>query len=115
MKSNKLFKKLEQIFENPEKINMADLEKLLFETLGFFDTIREQLSSDDPEVREKAMEEAAQLQEKLNLVTDKLYTKTGLTKEKAQQILSNPANFKPEDWAMMKNLEKELDHFQANL
>jgi hypothetical protein len=115
MKYNKFMNQLNQIFENPEKVDMSQLEKLLFETLKFFDSIRERLSSKDPKEREKAMEEAAQMQEKLNEVTDKIYAKTGLTKEKAQQILSNPANFKPEDWETMKHLEQELHQFHKKL
>ena len=115
MKYNKFMDHLDKIFENPQNVNMGQLEALLFETLKFFDSIRERLTSTDPEERDKAMQEAIVMQERLNQVTDTIYKKTGLTKEKAQQILSNPANFKPEDWDKMKNMEKELSHFEKNL
>lgn len=114
MKYNRLMEQLDKIFENPQNVNMGQLETLLFETLKFFDSIRERLTSTDPKVREKAMEEAAVMQERLNEVTEKIYAKTGLTKEKAQQILSNPANFKPDDWEKMKNMENELKQFQKH-
>jgi len=112
MKQSQFIEHLDKIFENPEKIDMSQLEKLLFETLKFFDAIREKMTSEDPAEREKAMGEAIEMQEKLNQVTEKIYAKTGLTKEKAQEILSNPSNFKPEDWETMKHIEKELNHFQ---
>jgi len=112
MEKEEFMKYLDTIFEDPQNINMAQLEKLLFKTLKFFDGIRERIASKDPEEREKAMKEATEMQEKLNLLTERIYSKTGLTKEKAQDILSNPANFKPEDWATMQNLEKELRQFQ---
>lgn len=114
MRYNKFIEKLDQILENPQDINMSQLESLLFETLKFFDSVRERLASSDPEEREQAVKEAAEMQEKLNQVTEKIYAKTGLTKEKAEQILSNPANFKPEDWETMQNIEKELSQFQKN-
>ncbi len=114
MKHSKFIEHLDEIFKNPEKIDMSELEKLLFETLKFFDSIRERMTSNNAEDREKAMQEAVQMQEKLNQVTEKIYEKTGLTKEKAKQILSNPANFKREDWETMKSIEKELDQFQKN-
>jgi hypothetical protein len=115
MEYNKIIEQLDQVFENPQKVDMSQLEKLLFETLKFFDSVRERLTSSDPEEREKAMKEAVEMQEKLNQVTEKVYAKTGLTKEKAQQILSNPANFKPQDWETMKNIEKELTQFQKSI
>ena len=115
MKPAKLIEQMDHIFENPEKVDMSQLEKLLIETLKFFDSVRDRLASSDPVERDKAMGEAVLMQEKLNQVTEKIYTKTGLTKEKAQQILANPANFKPEDWKSMKHMEKELDHFQHKL
>ncbi|MGH2611932.1 MAG: hypothetical protein ACRDFB_02655 [Rhabdochlamydiaceae bacterium] len=115
MENNKFMDQLDKIFENPQNVNMAQLETLLFETLKFFDSVRERMTSTDPKEREKAMQDAVSMQERLNQITDSIYAKTGLTKEKAQQILSNPANFKPEDWEMMKNMEKELAHFQKDL
>lgn len=114
MKQSKFIEHLDKIFENPENIDMSQLENLLFETLKFFDTIRERMTSSDPKERERAMEDAVEMQEKLNQVTEKIYAKTGLTKEKAQQILSNPANFKPSDWETMKHLEKELGQIQKH-
>lgn len=115
MKYNKFMDQLDKIFDKPENVNMGQLETLLFETLKFFDSVRERLTSGDEKEREKAMEEAALMQERLNKLTESIYTKTGLTKEKAQQILSNPANFRPEDWEKMKTMEKELAEFQNNL
>ncbi len=115
MKNNNFVEHLNHIFENPQNVDMSELEKLLVETLKFFDSVRERLTSKDAAVREKAMEEAAEMQEKLNQVTEKIYAKTGLTKEKAQEILSNPANFKPDDWETMKKIEQELNQFQKNL
>lgn len=115
MRYNKFLEHLDKVFENPQNVDMSQLEALLFETLKFFDSIRERMTSKDPEERDKAMEEAVEMQEKLNMITDKIYAKTGLTKEKAQKILSNPANFKPEDWEKMKNMEKELDQFQKDI
>lgn len=113
MEYNNFIDQLDKIFETPEKVDMSQLETLLFETLKFFDAIRDKMSSTDPEVREKAMKEAVLMQEKLNQVTDKIYSKTGLTREKAQQILSNPSNFKPDEWNTMKNMEKELNQFHG--
>ncbi len=115
MRYKKFIEHLDQIFENPEKIEMGQLEKLLVETLKFFDSIRERMESTDPEEREKAMKEAVEIQEKLNKVTEQIYAKTGLTREKAQKILANPANFKPADWDKMKSMEDELDHFKKQL
>jgi hypothetical protein len=94
---------------------MPQLESILIDTLKFFDSIRGKLTSEDLDVRAKALDEAAEMQDKLNQIADKMYEKTGLTKEKAQQILSNPSNFKSEDWETMKNMEKELGHFQKGL
>ena len=115
MKHNKFMDQLDKIFENPEKVSMTQLESLLFETLKFFDSIREKMMSTDPEVRDKAMEEAVEMQEKLNKVTESIYAKTGLTKEKAQQILANPANFRPEDWETMKKMQDELSQFHKGI
>ncbi len=115
MNYNNFMENLDNIFENPQKITMAQLETILFDTLKFFDSIRDKLTSSDPEVREQALKEATEIQDRLNQVTEKIYAKTGLTKEKASQILSNPSNFKPEDWAMMKNMEKELKYFQKSI
>ena len=115
MEYDQFAEQLDKIFENPKQVNMAELEKLLFETLKFFDSVREKMTSKDPEVRDRAMKEAVLMQEKLNQVTDKIYTKTGLTREKAKEILSNPSNFKPEDWESMQNMEKELKDFQKGL
>ncbi len=115
MKNNKFMDQLDKIYENPQNITMPQLETLLFETLKFFESVRERMVSNDPQEREKAMQEAVEMQERLNQLTESIYAKTGLSKEKAQQILSNPANFKPEDWEMMQNIEKELAHFQKNI
>lgn len=115
MKHNKFMEQLEKISENPEKVNVQELESLLLETLKFFDGIREKMTSSDPQVRDKAMEEALEMQEKLNKITESIYAKTGLTKEKANQILSNPANFKPDDWEAMKKMQKELSHFHKGI
>jgi hypothetical protein len=115
MKYNKFMEQLDKVFENPQNVNMPQLETLLFETLKFFDSVRERMTSGDAEDREKAMEDAVEMQERLNKLTENIYAKTGLTKEKAQKILSNPANFKPEDWETMKNMEKELAHFKKDL
>ena len=115
MKYNKFMEQLDKIFEKPENLNMAQLESLLFETLKFFDSVRERMASKDSSEREQAMQDAVEMQERLNKLTENIYARTGLTKEKAQQILSNPANFKPEDWDKMKNIEKELAHFQNTL
>ena len=115
MINNKFMDTLNSLVENPEKVSMAQLESILIETLKFFDSIRGKLTSEDLDVRSKAMDEAAEMQDKLNQIADKMYEKTGLTKEKAAQILSNPSNFKSEDWETMKNMEKELGYFQKGL
>ena len=115
MKHNKFMDLLDKIFDKPESVNMAQLESLLFETLKFFDSVRERMTSKDSEERDRAMQDAVEMQERLNKLTETIYAKTGLTKEKAQQILANPANFKPEDWEKMKNMEKELAHFNNTL
>jgi hypothetical protein len=115
MKNNKFINELDRMFENPDKIQMSQLETLLTETLKFFESVRERMQSDDPKVKEQAMQEATEMQEKLNLVTESIYKKTGLTKEKAEQILSNPSNFKPEDWMKMQSMESDLTHFKDRL
>ncbi len=115
MKNSKFMDQLDKIFDKPENVSMAQLESLLFETLKFFDSIRERMTSKDNEERERAMQDAVEMQERLNKLTESIYAKTGLTKEKAQQILANPANFKQEDWEKMQNIEKELAHFQSTL
>jgi predicted solute-binding protein len=115
MKADDILDLLHKLFQDPEKIDMAELEKLLFDTLKFFDAVRTRLSSDDEKDRELAMKEAVQVQEKLNQLTERIYSKTGLTREKVQEILSNPANFKPQDWEAMKSIENELNQFRKSL
>ncbi len=115
MLPNKFMETLNNLVEHPEKISMPQLESILLDTLKFFEAIRERLTSEDLDVRAKAMDEATEMQDKLNQIASKMYEKTGLTKEKAEQILSNPNNFKKEDWETMQNMEKELGHFQKTL
>lgn len=118
MSNNKLTNTLDnlsKILENPEKITMGQLESLLLDTLSFFDSIRDNLTSTDDTIRGKAMDEAAEMQDKLNQIANKLYEKTGMTKEQAEQFITNPNNFKKEDWNTMKNMEKEIGNLRKSI
>jgi hypothetical protein len=114
MKKPQIIDKLDQLFSNFDKVDLNSLDSFLKEILNLFSYLQEKLQSPNEDERKEALELAEQLQTKLTSLTQKAYAASGLSKEKIDELLANPANFKPQDWSSIKKLESQMTHFQQN-
>ncbi|MGR3973294.1 MAG: hypothetical protein QRY72_01765 [Candidatus Rhabdochlamydia sp.] len=99
---------LNRIFDHPEEVNMNDIEGLVSETMQFFESLQKSLSSSDPKEKEQAILEATQVQERLGQLTDKAYALTGISKEKAMEILSNTDKLNSKDLENLAIMDKKV-------
>jgi hypothetical protein len=73
------------------------------------------LKSPDENERREALQLAEELQQKLSSLAEKAFAASGLTKEKVEQVLSNPANFNSTDWNAFKRIEQEVSDYQKHI
>jgi hypothetical protein len=106
---------MDELFANFEKIDMNKLDNFLHQILKLFDDIQIKLKSTDEKDKAEALELAQILQEKLGTLAERAFAASGLSKEKIEQVLSNPANFKPQDWDTFKKIEQEMSDYKQNL
>ncbi|CAM0117515.1 hypothetical protein [Rhabdochlamydiaceae symbiont of Dictyostelium giganteum] len=99
---------LNRIFDNPKDVTMNDIENLVSETMQFFASLQKSLSSSDPKEKEQAVIEATQVQEKLNQLTEKAYALTGISKEKAMEILSNTDELSVKDLENLSLMDQKI-------
>ena len=114
MEKPKIIETLDQLFTNFDKVDLNSLDSFLKEILGLFGYLQEKLQSPNEAERKEALKLAEQLQTKLTALTEKAYSATGLSKEKIDEILTNPKNFNPQDWSAIKKMENQMTHFQQN-
>lgn len=115
MKEHKIIESMDQLFSNFEKVDMKSLDNFLQEILKLFSYLQEKLNSKDEAEKREALELAEQLQNKLSGLAEKAYAASGLTPEKVKQVLSNPKNFKPEEWSAIQKLELDMNHHRTKI
>ncbi len=115
MKKHSIIESMEDLFSNFEKIDMTKLDLFLHQILKLFDEIQTKLKSTDEKEKAEALELAQALQQHLNGLADKAFAASGLSKDKIDQVLSNPGNFKPHDWDTFKKIEQDMSDYKKNL
>jgi hypothetical protein len=115
MNKHKLIESMDDLFANFEKIDMNKLDNFLHQILKLFDDIQVKLKSTDEKDKAEALELAQILQDKLGNLAERAFAASGLSKDKIEQVLSNPANFKPQDWETFKKIEQEMSEYKQNL
>jgi hypothetical protein len=117
--AHKFEEKIDQFFKELDNISdsksFPKMEGFVHEALGFFEYIQEKLASEDEEERKKALEMAQKLQEKLLEQTEKAFKSTGMSEDQLQSFLTQPSNFKPEEYQSFEKAQKEIRDFQNNL
>jgi len=115
MENHKIIESMDELFSNFDKIDMTKLDGFLHEILKLFDYVQTKLKSPDEKERNEALELAQQLQQKLSGLAEKAFAASGLSKDKIEEVLANPANFKPHDWNTFKKIEQEMKDYQNNI
>lgn len=115
MQSHNFLESIDDLFSNFDKVDMTKLDTFLQDVLKLFDHVQTKLKSEDEKERAEALELAQELQKKLSGLAEKAFAASGLSKDKIQEVLANPANFKPGDWNTFKKIEQEMKDYQNNL
>jgi hypothetical protein len=115
MNKNKILESMDDLFANFENIDMTKLDSFLHEILKLFDDLQTKFKSSNEQDKAEALELTQLLQEKLSSLADKALAASGLSKDKIEKVLANPANFKPHDWETFKKIEHEMGDYKKNL
>ncbi len=111
----KILEKFDEIFSDMEKLNAEKLEKLVHESLKFFDDLKAALESSNEEEKKEAMSIAQELQKRLEEQAEKAYRASGMTKEEISAFTENANNFTKEEWESFKKAKEELFDFQKEV
>ncbi len=109
--TNKLTKKLDEFFNNPTALSMAQMEEFIHETIKFFDHIRTTMETGTEEEKKEAIKESQELQEKLQKYSKKAYERTGMSEEEVKKFLEK-GNFPAADLRLYKNAQREINEFR---
>jgi hypothetical protein len=115
MKEEKILKQFDDLLKHSKDSNINHLEDTVHELIRIFMEIKDQLESDDIEVRKKAINNLNILQKKLKEQADQAVKETGLSKTELNEYLSTPENFTDEEWLTIQNAQKELKDYEKEL
>jgi hypothetical protein len=115
MRSDELIQKVDELFQDFEKPDFKKIEELVIETLQFFEYIREKLQSTNGDDRQDALEEAQLVQKKLEELSQRALTSSGMTQEQLTTFLSNPQNFSQQEWDQFRKVEGDINQYQNQI
>ncbi len=102
-----IISKLDEIFNEPEKVTSESLDTLVQEAVQFLKSIQEGLASKDEAVREKAMKDAEKMQLELNAQVEKMQTAAGIDPSQYLAMVKEPSASNSFSMAL-KNLQRGL-------
>ncbi|MBF8263140.1 MAG: hypothetical protein HW387_805 [Parachlamydiales bacterium] len=110
-----VLKQIEELFENPDQFSPENMEKLVNETVTFFNDMKIKLESPDQKVREEALNVASQLKAKLEEQAKTLCKSIGMDPAALESYINTPNNFSTDEWQAMENAKTEIANYKASL
>lgn len=104
---------VEEAFKDPKKISVSHIQELVSDSVRMFVQMQADLSSSDPEVREKARVCAEEMRKELEAQANRVLEKSGLSKEELQAISEDAKNFSPEEWDALSSARERFAEFRA--
>lgn len=114
MNSNVL-SKFDEILKDFDNLSIHNIERLVHESLTFFEYLRGKLNSPDEAERTQATLIAKELQKKLEQQAEKAFMATGMNRDQLNNFLRTPTNFSQEEWSVLQKAEQELSSYQAEV
>lgn len=112
--NNPIIDKIESMFNKSQNLTMPQVEEFVHEVLKFFDSLRDKLTTGSEEEKKEALNEAQEMQQKLQLVATKAYEKLGMSESEIKKYLEQ-GNLPLEEMKHFHNAEKEIQEFQKNI
>ncbi len=107
--------RIDEILEDPEKINAETMPMIFHEILNLFGSLKAQLESKDKVVREEALDTIATLQTQIEEKMTSLCQLVGMDLKGFEAFISNPAHFNQDEWASIERTNSEIADFQKEL
>jgi hypothetical protein len=109
--TNNILEKIDGIFKHPESLTMQELEGFVHEMLGFFETLRTTMVTGTEDEKKEAMEMTQEVQQKLQILAQKAYEKTGMSEAEIQKFLT-AGNFPKTDFKLFQNAQNEIEEYK---
>lgn len=106
--SNTYLELLKQMFGDPTQLSPEKLEALIEETMKFFREIQEKIQSNDPKLRDEALQASLEVKQALEQQMDVLCKMTGLDHAQLMAMAKNPNNMNSEEWKLVEEVRKKL-------
>lgn len=106
-------KQLEEALGNLDKLKPEQLNSLIEEAVKTFDSLQGKLHSNDPKDTKAAVESVKELKESLENQMNELLRNVGVNPEELKELMSNPANFAPEERSLIGQIDKEFKRFTS--
>jgi hypothetical protein len=113
--SNKNLKLFEQLIRDSKNSDILHLEETVHHIIRIFMKLKEQLESNNPEIRKAAAEDLKTLQVTLQKEADKAAKETGLSPDELKEYMQTKQNFSDQEWDAIKRAEKELTEYESEL
>ncbi|HRW57997.1 MAG TPA: hypothetical protein P5048_00065 [Chlamydiales bacterium] len=88
---------------------MNQFQDAMQEVMKFTQIIQDKLQNGSDEDKEEVQEVLEDVKGKISKQMESLYEDLGITEDEVQNFVSNPDNFKPQDWNAMAEMQNSLD------
>jgi hypothetical protein len=102
-------KQIQELSEDPQNISSEQLDTLMQTSLQFFDQMRGQVTSQDPEEQQRAQKVLADLQIALEEQSKHLCKSLGIDPSQLTTFAEDPDALSPEDAAALSKAQKEYE------
>lgn len=106
---------LKTLLDNPDSINMEQMDALVKNSINFFNEYIEMSKSGNKEAQEKALKEILDFKNILQEATQKISEETGLSPSELMEVMNNPANFEDNQWESMQAINDTITDFNTSL
>ncbi|NGX30794.1 MAG: hypothetical protein K940chlam8_00145 [Chlamydiae bacterium] len=115
MKEEKILRQFDELLKHSKDTDVLHLEETVHELIKIFMQIKDQLESDDLEVRKEAVKNLNLLQKKLKEQADFAVKETGLSQDELKEYMNTSKNFSEDEWKAIQEAQKELKDYEKQL
>ena len=109
------FNRLIKLFQEGAEGKQINLEEVFSQSLEFFQHLKAQMETGNPEEKKEAMTMMAEMYKQMIAETKKISERSGLSEEQLMSYAENPANFTPDQWKQIQESRQKISEAGQDL
>ncbi len=109
------FNRLIKLFQEGAEGKQINLEEVFGQSLEFFQHLKAQMETGNPEEKKEAMTMMAEMYKQMIAETKKITERSGLSEEQLMSYAENPSNFTPEQWKQIQESRQKISEAGQDL